>query len=266
MNVGLSIPSLIGLDLAAAVLLMTLCWACARRIDNYSIVDAVWALAFAILAPLDAALADGFPARKMLIAVMFAFWGGRLGLHLAKRIFGHLEIEDGRYVKLRADYGTRVASRFFVFFQYQALSVVLLLGPVFVTVGNREPELNPLEFFGAMIWLIGWVGESIADLQLAHFRRDPSQKGKVCDRGLWNYSRHPNYFFEFIIWCGYGVFAMGSPGGWIALYAPLIMFFLLTRVTGVPLAEEQSLKSRGELYRAYQRRVSRFFPMPPRCE
>ncbi len=129
---------------------------------------------------------------------------------------------------------------------------------------NARPEIGIMEFGGAAIWLIAVIGESTADYQLKKFKADPANKGKICDRGLWYYSRHPNYFFEWLIWVAYFLFAAGAPGGWITIYCPLLMLLFLTKITGIPPTEAQSLKSRGDAYRDYQRRTSAFVPWFPR--
>jgi len=131
---------------------------------------------------------------------------------------------------------------------------------------NSSPTISPWEIAGALLWLIAIGGESLADSQLSAFRNRPENQGKVCDRGLWKYSRHPNYFFEWMIWVAFAVVALGSTGGWLGTLSPIIMYYLLTQVTGIPPAETQSLKSRGDAYRAYQARTSAFFPLPPRAE
>ena len=244
--------------------LMALSWTVAKKINNYSIVDAIWSLSFALLSIPLFVFGQGFFYRKLIICSMFFVWSMRLGSYLAVRIFGHLDQEDTRYIQLRKDYGNRVAFRFFLFFQFQALSIPLLLAPLFVSVQNTDELLHPLEFLGLLVWLVGLIGETVSDSQMKRFKSDPLNKGKVCNIGLWNYSRHPNYFFEAVIWLGYGIFALASPWGIVAFYAPVIMWILLTKVTGIPYAEAQSLKSRGDAYREYQKRVSAFFPLPPK--
>jgi steroid 5-alpha reductase family enzyme len=113
---------------------------------------------------------------------------------------------------------------------------------------------------GVAFWATGLLGESLADRQLARFRADPANKGKICQIGLWNYSRHPNYFFEWLVWVGYAVFALGSPWGWLGFIAPALMLHFLLNVTGIPMTEELSLKSKGDAYREYQRTTSAFVP------
>lgn len=236
----------------------------ARRIDNYGIVDVAWSYAFAALALYYAFLAPGWPVRKALIATMAVLWSLRLGTHLYRRVMGHHPVEDGRYVQLRRDWAGNFASKMFGFFQLQAASVVLLGVAFFIISLNPSPQLHPLEVAGAVLWLLALAGESVADGQLAAFKRDPAQKGLVCDVGLWRYSRHPNYFFEWLIWVAYFVFALASPHGWIAAIGPASILYLLLRVTGIPLTEEQSIRSKGDAYRRYQRTTSAFVPWLPK--
>ena len=238
----------------------------ARRINNYGIVDIAWSYAFAILALFYAVFGPGWPLRRALIATMATLWSLRLGTHLYRRVMGHHPVEDGRYVQLRQDWAGNFGPKMFGFFQLQAASVVLL-GAAFVAAClNPAPHLHPLELAGAALWLLALTGEALADHQLAAFKRDPASRGQVCAIGLWRYSRHPNYFFEWLIWVAYFVFALASPWGWSALIGPASILFLLLRVTGIPLTEEQSLRSKGDAYRRYQQTTSAFVPWFPRDE
>lgn len=236
----------------------------ARRIDNYGIVDIAWSYAFAALAVYYALLAPGWPGRKALITAMAVFWSLRLGTHLYRRVMGHHPVEDGRYVQLRKDWAGNFAPKMFGFFQLQAASVVLLGVAFFIACLNPSPRLHPLEIAGAILWVLALAGESIADRQLAAFKHDPANKGKVCGVGLWRYSRHPNYFFEWLIWVAFFAFALASPFGWAAIVGPASILYLLLRVTGIPLTEEQSLRSRGDAYRRYQQTTSAFVPWFPK--
>ena len=191
----------------------------ARRLDNYGIVDIAWSYAFAALAVYYALLAPGWPVRKALITAMAVFWSLRLGTHLYRRVMGHHPVEDGRYVQLRKDWAGNFAPKMFGFFQLQAASVVLLGVAFFIACLNPSPRLHPLELAGAILWVLALAGESIADRQLAAFKHDLANKGKVCAVGLWRYSRHPNYFFEWLIWVAFFAFALASPFGWAAIAA-----------------------------------------------
>jgi len=260
----MSATLLIFTALAGLCAAFALCYILARRIDNYGIVDIAWSYAFAVLAAFYAACAPGWPMRKALIATLAALWSLRLGTHLFRRVMGHHPVEDGRYVQLRRDWAGNFAPKMFGFFQLQAASVVLLGLAFFIICLNPAPQLHPLEIAGVLLWLLAWGGESLADAQLAAFKRSPANQGRVCDIGLWRYSRHPNYFFEWLIWVAYFVFALASPGGWIAIIGPASILYLLLRVTGIPLTEEQSLRSKGDAYRRYQQTTSAFVPWLPK--
>ncbi|MDB6092555.1 MAG: 3-oxo-5-alpha-steroid 4-dehydrogenase [Verrucomicrobia bacterium] len=235
----------------------------ARRFDNYGVVDIAWSYAFGGLTAFYALGGPGWPVRRALVAAMVVLWSARLGTHLAIRVIGHHPVEDGRYKQLRKDWAGNFKGKMFGFFQMQAVSVVVLGVGFLVVCLNPAPTLHPLEIVGAGVWLLALSGEAVSDAQLAAFKRNARNKGQVCDIGLWRYSRHPNYFFEWLIWVGYFAFALGSPWGWLAIVGPASILYLLLRVTGIPMTEEQSLRSRGDAYRRYQERTSAFIPLPP---
>jgi steroid 5-alpha reductase family enzyme len=250
--------------LAALCLLFALLYALARRIDNFGIVDIAWSYSFIVLALIYAARGAGWPVRRALIAAMVSVWGFRLGTHLLVRIARKHPEEDGRYRQLRKDWGGAFRARMAGFFQMQALSVVILGYPFLAICSNPAAGLGPLEWAGAGLWLAAISGEALADAQLSWFKRERANAGGVCDAGLWRYSRHPNYFFEWLIWVSYSLFACGSPWGWPGILSPACILFLLLRVTGIPATEEQSLRSKGDAYRRYQERTSAFVPLPSR--
>ena len=237
-----------------------LCFWLARRLDNYGVVDVAWSYAFAALAATGALAGAGWPVRRALLAAMVCVWSLRLGTHLAIRIASHHPKEDARYAQLRRDWSGNFSAKMFGFFQLQALSVVLLGLAFLVSTAHAAPRLHPLEIAGAALWLIAISGEALADAQLAAFKRAPQNRGRVCATGLWRYSRHPNYFFEWLIWVAYALFALASPWGWLGLAGPVGILYLLLRVTGIPLTEEQSLRSKGDAYRHYQDTTSAFVP------
>jgi steroid 5-alpha reductase family enzyme len=253
--------------LLAAGALATLCtafalaYALARRIDNFAIVDIAWSYSFAVLAALYALFGSGWPARRMLIATMAVVWSLRLGTHLLLRIARKHPQEDGRYRQLRKDWGPGFRLKMAGFSQLQAFSVVLLGIPYLAACCNPKPALAILEWAGAGLWMMAVAGEALADAQLATFKRNPENSGRVCDAGLWHYSRHPNYFFEWLIWVSFFAFGCASPWGWVGILSPACILFLLLRVTGIPATEEQSVRSKGEAYRRYQERTSAFVPL-----
>jgi len=251
---------------AAVVVIMLLLWRLGIRDHNFSYVDIGWSANFVVLALLYGVLGEGDVTRRILICGMYALWGTRLALHLATRIIG--EPEEGRYVQLRAEWGATgfLNLKSMGFFQLQALLNLVLSVPMLLAVMNPVTQLHGLEIAGACIWMLGLLGESVADRQLAAFRKNPANKGKVCNMGLWGWSRHPNYFFEWTIWIGYALFALASPYGWLCLALPVLMLHFLLNVTGVKATEEQALRSKGEAYRHYQRSVSAFIPLPRKRE
>jgi len=260
----MSAPTLVLLALPGLAALFAVLYVVARRLENYGIVDIAWSYAFGLLAVFYSLFGSGWAPRRILLATLAVLWSVRLGTHLAVRVIGHHPVEDGRYQQLRRDWADGFAPRMFGFFQMQAVSVVLL-GVVFLpSVLNPAPAFHPLEFAGLALWLIALGGETVADAQLAAFKRQPARRGAICDTGLWRYSRHPNYFFEWLIWVAWLVFALASPWGWIAAIGPLAMLYLLLRVTGIPLTEEQNVRSKGDAYRRYQQTTSAFVPWFPR--
>ena len=244
--------------LAAA--LMTLGWRWQRARANAGIVDVLWAAGVGGSAVLLAATGSGAPVTRLLLALLGGVWGGRLAVHLWRRVRG--EAEDGRYRNLRAHWHGR-QWKFFAFFQFQALLVALFALP-FVAVAANPGATVPWLAAAAAIWLLGVAGESLADAQLARFRAEPGNRGRTCRQGLWRYSRHPNYFFEWLHWFAYACLAVGSPLGWLAWSGPLVMYVFLRWISGVPYTEAQALRSRGDDYRDYQRRTPMLMPWFPK--
>lgn len=247
---------------ASALMLavMAAVWALAVRIRNAGIVDVAWSLNFSLLAALYAGFASGHLPRRLLIAGMMTAWSLRLGLYLHRRVMGQHPLEDGRYRQLREAWGPRADRRFFWFFQAQGALALVLSLPVLLACMNPEPRIQPLEWAAVSLWLLAVVGEAVADAQLDRFRRDPANRGRTCQAGLWRTSRHPNYFFEWLAWVSFFLFASASPWGWTTVYAPLVMLYSILRVTGIPATEAQALRTRGDEYREYQRTTSAFVP------
>jgi steroid 5-alpha reductase family enzyme len=260
------VPALLLVLLALAALcgVFAAIYFIARRLDNYGVVDVAWAYVFAPTAWFYAAAGPGWLPRRALVAVLVTLWAVRLGTHLLRRVASHHPVEDGRYVQLRRDWAGNFARKMFGFFQLQAGSVVLLAVPFLLPVLNAGAAFHWLEMLGVSLWILALAGEATADAQLATFKRTAANRGRVCDAGLWRYSRHPNYFFEWLVWVAFAVFALASPWGWLALIAPASILYLLLRVTGIPLTEEQSLRSKGDAYRRYQQTTSAFVPWFPR--
>lgn len=251
---------LLGCGAALAVLLFTATWLASLRLDNFSFVDITWSGSLAFLAPLYAVAGSGYVPRRILAAAMGCLWSLRLGGYLLRRIARHHPHEDVRYQVLRRDWAGHLALNFFFFFQAQALLIVLLSVPLLLACIHPAPRLGLIEWTGALVWLAGVIGEAVSDAQMAAFKRQARGRSEVCQAGLWRYSRHPNYFFEFVTWCGFWLFACGSPWGWATIYAPLSILYFLLRVTGIPLTEKCAVESKGAAYRDYQRTTSAFVP------
>jgi steroid 5-alpha reductase family enzyme len=260
-------PEFLRLWLAAvlfAIVLMLLVWRSAVRIGNAGIVDIAWAAGFAPVVIGYAAAATGAVPRRALIALMVSIWSVRLAAYLYVRVRAHHPHEDRRYARLREQWGTQVNRNMLGFFQLQAALLALLSTPWLLICLNRQPGLQPLEWAGFVLWLAAIAGEALADRQLQRFKADPANRGAVCQRGLWRYSRHPNYFFEWLVWVAYFMMALASPWGWLTLYCPALMLYFLLRVTGIPLTEQLSLQAKGAAYAEYQRRTSAFVPWWPK--
>lgn len=242
-------------------------WVIQRRAGNPAWSDVFWTLGVGAagvacaLAPLS--IADAPLGRRLLIAGLCAVWSLRLGAHIALRV--RKGGQDARYVEMRERLGPR--------FQGQMLGFMLIQAPVgavlalaILLAAHAPGALGVLDLAAVAVLVAGIVGEGIADRQLKSFKADPQNRGKVCDTGLWAWSRHPNYLFEWLVWMAFPVAAAGfgasSPWPWLALSAPALMYVLLTRVSGVPPLEQAMLASRGDAYRAYQSRVPMFLPFP----
>jgi steroid 5-alpha reductase family enzyme len=241
-------------------IIMLLVWVWACKIQNAGVVDIFWAFNFTAIAAVIYFMADGDVCRKIIVCGLAALWSLRLGIYLLVRVGSHLATEEGRYKQLRQEWGPNPDRAFFFFFQSQALSNVFLAIPFFITAANPSPTIHLVEYIGAVMWLLAILGEALSDYQLQKFKANPANKGKVCQDGLWNYSRHPNYFFQFMIWVSVFVFSLASPYGWISIVCPLTIFYLIWKVTGIPMTEEQSLRTKGDAFREYQRTTSVFVP------
>jgi steroid 5-alpha reductase family enzyme len=250
-----------------AILVMAFGYVFSRWRNYYSIVDVLWAYSFTPVAFLLVAL-KGASLSLWMLGMAMVCWSVRLGTHLLIRLKTHYPVEDGRYRDLKSKWAAHLHRNFFLFYLFQAVSVVALATPlVVVAAATHKDGVNDSHwtlYVGFFVSLMSWFGEAAADHQLAQFRKDPKNKGQVCEVGLWRFSRHPNYFFEWMIWVGFATMATTAPFGLLGWISPILMFCLLNYVTGVPYAEEQSLKSRGQKFVEYQNRVSAFFPWIPK--
>jgi steroid 5-alpha reductase family enzyme len=249
----------LGLVWLLAAILMTCGWLWQRRHENAGIVDVLWAAGLAGSAILCALSGAGAVSVRVLLGLCGGLWGARLAVHLGRRV--HREAEDGRYRHLRTRW--RGQRQWFAFFQLQAALVVLFSVPFLIAAANTTPRPVWLAL-AVLIWCASVGGESLADSQLARFRANPANHGRTCRGGMWRYSRHPNYFFEWLHWFTYVALAVGAPRAAWSLAGPVLMFVFLRFLSGIPFTEAQALRTRGQDYRDYQRRTPMLFPWPPR--
>lgn len=247
----------------AMAAVMAALWVLHGFVRNASLADVGWCLGLVTVVLWYATQAAGDIERKVLVAGFATVYAGRLGLYiLFNRVIG--KAEDARYRRLREQAGAWAGWFIFGYFQLQALAVAGFSLPFLVVMQNPHPPFALVELLGWLIWIIAVSGEALADWQLARFRAKPWNQDRVCREGLWFYSRHPNYFFEWIHWWAYVVMAIGAPGWPLTLIGPVVMGLALVKITGIPPAEAQALASRGEDYRRYQQTTSRFIPWPPK--
>jgi steroid 5-alpha reductase family enzyme len=242
------------------IILFVFTWWLSVKLDNYSFVDVTWSLAFTPVAIWYAMSGLGWVPRRIAIAALISAWSLRLGLHLWRRVAGHHPSEDARYAVLREKWQANPPRAFLLFFMMQAVLVWLLMLPVYLLSAQTNPQFHALEWAGLGLWAFALIGEGLADSQLSHFKRTNTNPTAICESGLWHYSRHPNYFFQSLLWWGLFLMAVPAPMGWLAIIAPLTMLHFLLNVTGIPLTEKLSLQKRGEVFREYQRTTSAFVP------
>jgi len=248
---------------AGSGLVMFALWLVQLRTRDAGVVDVGWAACLGAAAAFCGLTGEGDLIRRAIVGGMGAVWGFRLATHLLlDRVLRGPE--DGRYQMMRVRFGNRINPVLLGFFLAQAVLVAILAAPFLIAGRDTRPAPSVLDLLGLSVWMIGLIGETVADHQLARFKRDGANQGRVCDVGLWRYSRHPNYFFEWLMWIGYATVAAGAPFGWVAWTAPALMLLFVLKLTGIPPTEARALKSRGEAYRRYQQTTPAFIPWFPR--
>lgn len=258
MNVWL----MIGIAYVTSILVMIGVWFLQKRLGDAGIVDVVWSYGVGLNALFFAVFSTGGNGvRRTIVATLAMIWAIRLGTHVLYRVIKF--DEDGRYVALKEKSGSAAQSKLFWFYQAQAFACTLFALPMLLA-SQSAADIGLLDYLGVAIWIVAISGEAIADAQLNRFRKNRDNKGKVCQTGLWKFSRHPNYFFEWVHWWSYVSFALISTWGWLTILGPISMLYFILTKTGIPPTEEQALKSRGDAYRRYQQTTSAFFPMPPK--
>jgi len=260
---------LLFVTLLCCCLLMLLAWRVQQASGNSTWVDVAWTFGTGIAGialilwplPGQGPLTD----RQIVVAIIVAIWALRLGLHLLSRALRGRD--DPRYAKLKESWGAAYVWKMPAFLQLQAVSVFILALFIMLAGRNPAPGLGVLDIIAMLVAAGSIIGEAVADREVARFASNPANKGKICEIGLWGWSRHPNYFFEWLIWVAYALFAIsGFVWFWgvLAWLGPIVMYLVLVHASGIPPTEEHMLKSRGEAFRDYQRRVSKFVPLPPK--
>ena len=253
------------INLAAVAGFMSAGWLISLLLKNAAIADALWGLGFVLVAWLTFFQADGFFQRKLLLALLVTIWGLRLFLHIAARSRG--KGEDPRYAAWRAQYGQRfwLVSLYKVFLIQALFLWVIAIGVQYGQFAETPARLTWLDAAGLALWLAGIIIESVSDYQLKRFLENPENRGRVMNRGLWRYSRHPNYFGESLVWWGIFVIVVSAPWGFLTIVSPVVITYTLLRLTGVTLMEQTEFSDNPE-YQAYIRQTSAFVPWFPKTQ
>jgi len=270
-GIGAQVTAICSIITASIVLsaMMAIAWAVQRRTGQSGWADVYWSFAIGI----GGVIVTAFPEpgthliRSGIVTLMVASWALRLGFHILSRTMAATS-EDPRYADLRREWGDRFQLRIFLFLQIQALCGIGLVVTVYAAAHRPGAAPSLTDIVGVLVLILSVLGEGMADNQLRRFAADKANHGKVCDVGLWRWSRHPNYFFEWLGWLAYVVIAIDLSGawwqGWLSLIGPIMMFWLLVYASGIPPLEAHMLRSRGDAFRDYMKRTSAFFPLPPR--
>ena len=246
----------------AIACMMIAVWAISLVMRDASIVDIAWGSGFVLVAWVSYWLSDGNATRSLLLTVLTTIWGLRLAFYLAKRNLGHGE--DFRYQSMRRKHGDRFAIvSLYTVFGLQGLLMFIVSLPIQLGQVREEPGFGIIGVLGVLVWGVGIYFEAVGDAQLARFKRNPANKGLIMDQGLWRYTRHPNYFGDSCVWWGLGLIAAESSLGIYGLIGPVVMSFLLVKVSGAAMLDRAMLK-RKPGYENYVAKTSGFIPRPPR--
>jgi len=251
------------LNLGAVIFLMLIGWLISLKYDNVTVVDSFWGMGFVTIAWLSWIIGDGGTPRGMVLAVLTTVWGLRLTVYLSWRNWG--KGEDPRYASWRQAHGRRfrMVSLYKVFLVQAFFLWVIALSLQYGILAPAPSRLTWLDAVGLLVWTAGIAFESIGDMQLARFKSDPANQGRVMDKGLWAYTRHPNYFGEALIWWGIYLMVLSTAAGWWTMISPVVITLVLVKMTGVALTEKTILKKRPQ-YRDYMERTSAFIPWFPK--
>ncbi len=250
-------------NLILVFILMTAGWVWSMARKNVTIVDSLWGIGFVMIAWNTFVMGDGDYGRNLLVSLLATAWGMRLSGHLTWRNWG--KPEDHRYGSWREKSGSSFwwVSLFKVFWLQALFLWVISLVLQKAQLSQTPTRLTVLDFSGTLVWIMGFCFEAAGDWQLARFRSDPKNRGQVMDRGLWAFSRHPNYFGEFLIWWGFFLVALATPDSFWTIICPVLVTLVLLKMTGIPITEK-ALQFRRPGYSEYIRRTSPFFPRPPK--
>jgi steroid 5-alpha reductase family enzyme len=267
----MSLPTIFAVvfaQMAALAAIMAGAWAIQQRTQNSGFVDVVWTFGLGLVGIVSALVplsGTGTTTRQIVVALIILVWALRLGTHIVRRSVERAD--DPRYGALIRQWGSHARRQMFIVLQKQALVTLPLAIAIFVAAHNPAPFGRMQDWLGVLVILLGVLGEGLADRQLHAWLASRKEEDRVCDSGLWRWSRHPNYFFEWVFWLAFPLFAIelggGYASGWLALAAPVCMYWLLVYVSGVPPLEQHMVAKHGDAYRAYQARTSVFFPRPP---
>lgn len=259
----MSFVSLFFSNLVLITLLLVCLWMVSLYLKDASIIDFFWGPGFGIIAISTLVMTQSFSSQAILLLVLSLIWGLRLGIYLFLR--NHGKPEDYRYQQMRNKYGSH-------FWLISLIIVFLLQGVIMLIVSlplqagirsSMEGALNEFHYMGALVWTAGFLMESIGDWQLARFKKNPANQGKVMDQGLWRYTRHPNYFGDFLVWWGLYLVSIGGGSNYWTAIGPLVMSIFLMKISGVTLLESNLKKSKPG-YEEYMKKTSSFFPLPPK--
>jgi len=258
-------PKILLLNLSVVVAMMIMGWVISLIFRNVTVVDSLWGLGFVLIAWATLALSDGYMVRRVLMAAMVTLWGVRLSIYLSWRNWG--KGEDPRYGRWREESGDKfwIVSLFKVFILQAVFMWCISLAPQFAQISPTPAHLTWFDALGVLVWTAGFLFESIGDWQLARFKAKAENKGRIMDQGLWAYSRHPNYFGEFLVWWGIYMVTLATPGSWWTIVSPVLVSVVLLKMTGIPLTEKTITSTRPG-YREYAKRTNAFFPWFPRKE
>lgn len=247
-------------ETAVIVVYMTVWFFVAQAQRRNDIADVIWGTGFVVTAITAAMFSESVSTRGYMVMLLVLLWGVRLALHIYMRNRG--KPEDRRYRKWREEWGRHAVVRAFLqIFLLQGLLMVIISLPVTYIIISGKYPLSIFDVLGLCIWVTGFVFEAVGDYQLVKYKRDPAGRGKIMTRGLWAYTRHPNYFGEVTLWWGVYLIALSVPSGWATILGPVTITFLILKISGIPLLEEK-YKDNPE-FQAYKRRTSAFFPLPP---